>query len=129
MFPNRGVTGKWSKSVYKMALLLAMTGIPVEMDGDVSILLIEPTTNRVIESLNFTDLEEDGLFQRRKLPDVEGDQPYYQKIQYVLQISPLVAYMILDKLNSMISIFFFFKKTFSFCLQMSKRKRIFSFKS
>ena len=45
------VTGKWPKSIYKMALLLAMTGIRVEMDGDVSILLIEPTTNRVIESL------------------------------------------------------------------------------
>jgi hypothetical protein len=110
----------------KMALLLAMTGIPVEMDGDVSIVLIEPTTNRVIESLNFTDLEEDGLFQRRKLPDVEGDQPLSKNRICSSNFSTCCIH---DKLKSMISIFFFFKKTFSFCLQMSKRKRIFSFKS
>ena len=105
------VTGKWSKSSYKMALLLAMTGIPVNMSiGSIDTI----GTNSVIESLNFTDLEKDGLFQRRKLPHVsyyvEVVQPgQFERLdQYVLQISPLVAYMILDKLKSMISIFFFF---------------------
>ena len=56
-----------------------------------------PSIN-VFESLDFTVLEKNGLVQRRALPpDTRWDQPYDPRDQYVLQLSPLIASMIISK--------------------------------
>ena len=85
---------EWSTSTHKMALLLAITGIPVTMN----FILDLPTPNvNVFESLDLTNLEKNGLLQRRALPDTSSDQPYNPIEQYVLQLSPLIASMIILK--------------------------------
>ena len=103
---------EWSTSTQKMALLLAMTGIPVSMEDKLTLKKIDPTGNEVVESLSFFTLETNGIIQRRALPlydEWEQPKPWGTSEKHVLQISPLVAYMILDTLKSMIvGMFFFF---------------------
>ncbi len=103
---------QWSTSTTKMALLLAMTGIPVEMNTELSSEEIDSTGKHKYDSLKFVDLENNGVIQRRALPpNTKFNQKYYPNNQYVLQLSPLVAYLIMGEINScMIRI------SFSVCL-------------
>ncbi len=93
---------QWSTSTQKMALLLAMTGIPVNMEDPLTLKKIDPTGNEVVESLSFFTLEKNGIIQRRELPlydEWKQPKPWGDSEKHVLQISPLVAKIILNKSN------------------------------